>query len=71
MWPTETEYGAGKTNKMPFFLIKEHNPETLKRKITKFELNLYIVAKHFKTFGQRKLKFQNGRQLFPIFKLGT
>jgi hypothetical protein len=39
MWPTETEYGARKTNKMPFFLIKEHNPETLKRKITKFDLN--------------------------------
>jgi hypothetical protein len=25
MWPTETEYGARKTNKMPFFLIKEQN----------------------------------------------
>jgi hypothetical protein len=46
MWPTETEYGARKTNKMPFFLIKEHNPETLKRKITKFELNLLLQVQN-------------------------
>jgi len=25
--------------------------------------------KHFKTFGQGKLKFQNGSESFPIFKL--